>query len=175
MEHKNVITGKDIQALGYPPGAWFKEALQYINTHNLRGQDLDYYLIQFKLPDAIAILNQPVSYSKNILAENVIEEDNIERVVATMNAVMQTPTVVNGAIMPDACPSGPVGTIPVGGIVATKNTIHPGMHSADICCSVMLSDFGKINPALLLDAAHSSTHFGPGGRARGKQFKLPPD
>jgi hypothetical protein len=45
--------------------------------------------------------------------------------------------------MPDACPTGPEGQIPVGGVVVAKNAIHPGFHSADICCSVMLTDFGK--------------------------------
>ena len=27
---------------------------------------------------------------------------------------MRTPTLVDGAVMPDACPAGPKGTIPVG-------------------------------------------------------------
>ena len=74
--------------------------------------------------------------------------------------------------MPDACPAGPPGTIPVGGVVATKNAIHPGMHSADICCSVMLTDFGKTNPKTVLDIAQKTTHFGPRGRPRGQQFKM---
>ena len=77
-----------------------------------------------------------------------------------MKEVMKTPTVVDGAVMPDACPTGHVGTIPVGGVVATKNAIHPGMHSADICCSVMLTDYGKVDPKLILDEAHKATHFG---------------
>lgn len=75
--------------------------------------------------------------------------------------------------MPDACPSGPKGTIPVGGVVVTKNAIHPGMHSADICCSVMLTDFGKVEPVKVLDAAHRITHFGYGGRSAEHQFDLP--
>ncbi len=47
------------------------------------------------------------------------------------------------------------------------------MHSADICCSVLLTDFGKTNPQDVLDAAHSITHFGPGGRDRDTQFRFP--
>ncbi|WP_066224962.1 RtcB family protein [Formosa haliotis] len=175
MENTNLITGKDLKALGYPPGTWYKEALEHINKHELSDRDLEAYLTKFKLPAPLRLLDQPKPYSKNIIAENLIEEDNKEKVLATMNAVMRTPTVVKGSVMPDACPSGPLGTIPVGGIVATKNAIHPGMHSADICCSVMLSDFGTTNPLSLLDAAHAFTHFGPGGRERGKQFKLPSD
>ena len=79
-----------------------------------------------------------MAYAKNIRAEEEVEVENVESVERTMEKVMKTPTVVNGAVMPDACPSGPEGTIPVGGVVVTKNTIHPGMHSADISCSVML-------------------------------------
>ena len=93
--------------------------------------------------------------------------------VATMNELMKTPTIVDGAIMPDACPTGGKGTIPVGGVVVAKNAIHPGMHSADICCSVMLTDFGKADPKTIMDAAHASTHFGPGGRERNDQYRFP--
>jgi len=87
--------------------------------------------------------------------------------------LMKTPTIVKGALMPDACPTGSPGTIPVGGVVAAKNAIHPGMHSADICCSVFLTDFGKTDPKIIMDAAHASTHFGPGGRDRNDQYRFP--
>ena len=116
---------------------------------------------------------EPISFEKNIRAESELEIDNVRNVEDSMRELMRTPTLVNGAIMPDACPTGPKGTIPVGGVVVAKNAIHPGMHSADICCSVMLTNFGKIDPKTILDAAHANTHFGPGGRPRGKQFQLP--
>lgn len=175
METPKKITGKEIRELGYPSGAWYKEAIAYINEKQLNQAEMENYLKKFQLPSPIDLHKMPVSYSKNITAMNIQEEDNVEKVFATMNAAMQTPTVVGGAVMPDACPAGPLGTIPVGGVIATKNAIHPGMHSADICCSVSLSNFGNIDPSLLLDAAHASTHFGPGGRPRGKQYKLPED
>jgi RNA-splicing ligase RtcB len=44
------------------------------------------------------------------------------------------------------------------------------MHSADICCSVMITDLGHADPKTVLDAAQSVTHFGPGGRPQGKRF-----
>ncbi|MFT7158783.1 MAG: tRNA-splicing ligase RtcB, partial [Parvicella sp.] len=109
----------------------------------------------------------------NIRAENELEKINVNKVLESMDIIMKTPTVVGGAVMPDACPTGKAGTIPVGGVVIAKNAIHPGMHSADICCSVMLTDFGKTDPKELMDAAHKSTHFGPGGRDREDQFRLP--
>jgi len=112
-------------------------------------------------------------FSINIKAENDLEALNVSNVVESMKELMKTPTLVGGAIMPDACPTGPKGTIPVGGVVVAKNAIHPGMHSADICCSLMLTDFGKADPKDVLDNAHAITHFGFGGRARSEQFDMP--
>ncbi len=169
------ITGKDIRELGFPPGKWYREAIDHINTNRLDETAMMDYLEQFKLPPVLGLHETPVAFSMNIQAENELEEQNVGTVKRTMSEVMRTPTVIGGAVMPDACPAGPLGTIPVGGVVAAKNAIHPGMHSADICCSVMLSDFGNADPKTILDAAQASTHFGPGGRPRGKQFKLPED
>ena len=99
-----------------------------------------------------------------IEAEHPEEVENLRGVAETMARLMRTPTLEAGAVMPDACPAGPVGTIPVGGVVSTRNAIHPGMHSADVCCSLMSTDLGDIDPARALDAAHALCHFGPGGR-----------
>ena len=76
---------------------------------------------------------------------------------------MRVPTIVAGAVMPDACPSGTAaGTIPVGGVVACDDAIHPGFHSSDICCSVAITVFArKDDPKRILDAVQDVTHFGP--------------
>lgn len=167
-----MITGNDLLALGYRQGKWFKTAIEEINTKNLEGEAMISYLEAHKPPPMIPLHAGSIPFYENIKAENEIEQSNIEKVRSTMNELMKTPTVVKGAIMPDACPAGPMGTIPVGGVVATRNAIHPGMHSADICCSVMLTNFGKVNPKAVLDMAHKITHFGPGGRTLDKQFPL---
>lgn len=169
---KTKITGHDIKAMGFPPAKWYRKAIDHINDNELSKEEIETYLEQFRLPEPVGLLETPAPYSLNIMAENELEEENISKVRSTMDEVMKTPTVIGGAVMPDACPAGPLGTIPVGGVVVTKNAIHPGMHSADICCSVMLTDFGTANPKDVLDAAHKSTHFGPGGRPRGQQFNL---
>ncbi|WP_121667138.1 RtcB family protein [Mesonia aquimarina] len=172
MRKTEKITGNDLINMGFPPAKWYREALEYINENNLSKSEMENYLEQFRLPEKIGLLESPVPYSFNLEAENEQEIDNVTKVRATMEKLMKTPTVVSGSVMPDACPAGPEGTIPVGGVVATKNAIHPGMHSADICCSVMLTDFGNTNPKTVLDIAQQSTHFGPGGRPRGQQFKM---
>lgn len=172
MNTKNNINGHTLINLGFIPGNWFAEAINHINENELKDKEMLTYLEQFKLPPVLS-LQETVAFSINIKAENELEQKNVNDVIATMNEVMKTPTVVGGSIMPDACPTGKIGVIPVGGVVVTKNAIHPGMHSADICCSVMLSDFGKIEPKIIMDAAFSITHFGPGGRTRENQFRFP--
>ncbi|MBO2007527.1 RtcB family protein [Hymenobacter negativus] len=168
-----MVTGKDLLDLGLKPGKWFKDALEHINAHELTGDALHAYLDTVKPAPVIPLLPAPVSYHENIQADTPTEQANIDYVKLSMEQLMRTPTVVAGAIMPDACPAGPLGTIPVGGVVATRNAIHPGMHSADICCSVMLTNLGKADPKTVLDVAQQLTHFGPGGREPGNQFPLP--
>lgn len=160
-----IINGNTLIELGYKPEKWFKEAISYCNENNLTGEQLEAYLKSVCPQPIIEILphSEPISYIKNIVSESADELINSASVFETMDVVMRTPTVVNGCIMPDACPTD-FGQIPVGGVVVTKNAIHPSMHSADICCSVMMTNLGFINPKDVLDATHSITHFGGGGR-----------
>lgn len=179
MEHNEKITGDTLIDWGHTPGTEFPRLLEIAEAAQAAGYDVP--RIKAKLdtmkpppPPPTLPLHETgaVTFHENIIPDGVDEENNVEQVRKTMAAVMRTPTVTGGAIMPDACPAGPVGTIPVGGVVATHNAIHPGMHSADICCSVMLSDLGDADPKTVLDAAQSVTHFGPGGRKQGQRFTV---
>jgi tRNA-splicing ligase RtcB len=157
-----MITGKDIIDLGYDSGKWIKEAIAYANAHQLSGEALKSYIESIR-PKEMPPHLEPISFYKNIRAETEEESANVQMVVDAMNKLMVTPTLIGGAVMPDACPTGD-GQIPVGGVVIAKNAIHPSMHSADICCSVMMTNFGSLSPKIVLDAAHAVTHFGGGGR-----------
>ncbi len=170
-----MVTGKDLLDLGFKSGKWFKEALEHINANSLAGNELLAYLDTVKPPATRPLLPEPAPFYENISAGTLVEQQNIDYVRQSMRLLMRTPTVVTGAIMPDACPAGPPGTIPVGGVVVTRNAIHPGMHSADICCSVMLSNLGKVDPKQVLDVAQQVTHFGPGGRPPERRYALPAD
>ncbi|WP_116124514.1 RtcB family protein [Lewinella sp. IMCC34183] len=157
-------TGKDLIDLGYRPGKWFGSALAHINAAGLEGDALHRFLA-----DAQPHVVEPhapgaLPFHCNIRAETPLEEENVRAVSETMEAVMTTPTAVAGAVMPDACPTGTPGQIPVGGVVATRNAIHPSMHSADVCCSVMMTNLGYADPRTVLDHAQQITHFGGGGR-----------
>ena len=104
-----------------------------------------------------------MKYSLNIKATNDLEQNNIDRVVEVMDKITKTPTVVDAAVMPDACPTG-ANSVPVGAVVVADNAIHPGWHSYDACCSVYMSNFGDADPKAILDQAHAVTHFSHGGR-----------
>lgn len=172
------VTGAHLKEWGHRPGKQFPELLEKAN--GLRAEGFGLVKIRQELegdlvpePETLD-LHAPgaVAFHENIEVSGPDEEDNLVKVRETMRALMRTPTLVGGAIMSDACPAGPVGTIPVGGVAAARNAIHPGMHSADICCSVMITDLGDADPKTVLDAAQSVTHFGPGGRPQGKRFTV---
>lgn len=170
------LTSEMLAAWGHLPGKAFGAALRDGQEALERGepieavrQMLETYKPAPTLPLAPAG-DKP--FHVNLDAESADEKANLEAVLHHMTELMRTPTIEAGAIMPDACPAGPLGTIPVGGVVAARNAIHPGMHSADICCSVMMTEFQDADPKAVLDAAQSVTHFGGGGRANGKRFTL---
>lgn len=162
-----VVTGKDLIDLGFEQGADLGRALETVQALDLEGAA--------NKPAPRIKLQENPGYILNLEAgDDPLEQDNLAKVTETMDVLMRTPTLRKGAVMPDACPAGPVGTIPVGGVVAAQNAIHPGMHSADICCSVMVTEFEDADPKVVLDAVHKATHFGPGGRANGQRFTMSP-
>ncbi|MBV7395681.1 RtcB family protein [Mameliella sediminis] len=175
------VTGSHLKEWGHRPGKQFPALLQKANAMRAEGFGLVRILLELDAdippePQTLA-LRAPgeLAFSENIDVTHPDEADNVAKVRETMRALMRTPTIEAGAIMPDACPAGPVGTIPVGGVAAARNAIHPGMHSADICCSVMMTDLGDADPKAVLDAAQSVTHFGPGGRRPGDRIAVSAD
>lgn len=159
--------GNYLIGLGFKPNRHFGAVLKFANEGN--PSDSEVFECMTRLLDIEARyftpFEDPIPFHLNIRAESDFERENLKSVIENMEEVMKTPTVVTGAIMPDACPTSK-GEIPVGGVVVTRNAIHPSMHSADICCSVMATNFGKTDPKELLDVAHSITHFGGGGTFR---------
>lgn len=156
-----MLTGKDLINAGFEPGEWFGEAIKAANANQNNWRDVVASMVP-PAPTPIDPYGKPLDI--NITIENDVERANYEASLASMREVLRTPGTVEGALMPDTCPAGPHGTIPVGGVVSSKY-IHPGMHSADICCSMFASIYDNVDPKALLDAVHSVTHFGAGGRA----------
>ena len=175
-----MINGQTLINWGYAPGAWFGTAIAAAGKAAARGADeaeLRAIVAAFAPPPTVPLRDAgKLAHRSNIRAENADEIENVAGVERHMVALMRVPTVRAGAVMPDACPSGSaLGTIPVGGVIAAENAIHPGMHSADICCSMAVSIFrGQPDPTAILDAGMRLSHFGGGGRETTDRPAAPP-
>jgi len=160
-----MITGKTLIDWGFEPGPWFTSALRGANQMLELGHTMEHVkaTIEEHAPrpaPEIPMRTNDIPFGDFL--NNGGELENYAAVVAHMDALMRVPTIVKGAIMPDACPSGSApGTIPVGGVVAAENAIHPGFHSADICCSMAITVFKRDEHVeKVLDVAMDTTHFG---------------
>ncbi len=165
------IDGNTLIGWGFTPSRQFKDLIDCANQMRDGGQDdaSIIYALQAQLPPPVVEMpmrTDSLPIGLFIEAESDGDQANINAVTSHMDALMRVPTIVAGAVMPDACPAGyALGTIPVGGVAAAKDAIHPGMHSADICCSMAISIFDRdMDLKQLLDAVQAVTHFGPGGR-----------
>ena len=158
------ITGNELISWGHKPGPWFSEALEVANMAQEQGFTLEEIkeLVADTEPEPIPTIEYRTNsreFATFIEAENDIEQTNVDAVNRAMDELMRTPTIESAAIMPDACPAG---VIPVGGVVATKNAIHPGFHSADVCCSMAVSVFKRDeDTSRVLDVIEKFAHFGP--------------
>ena len=178
-----MLNGKELLEMGYEQGPHFTEMLdlaKVLEENDVpRSQVLeavqeiyDEYL-ENKKEDLSKRLNLRPSKDEVPLhvfldeeKDNQFIKDNNKAVFDHVNYIRTLPTVVEMAVMPDACPAGgELGTIPVGSVAVTKNAIHPGMHSADICCSMFLTSLDKdVDASTVLDAVQKVSHFGVGGR-----------
>lgn len=176
----DIITGKTLIGWGYPPGPWFPKAIAAAEAARRSGADEAEIrvVVETFAPPPVIPLRDPggLAHRINISAEHPDEEANVAAVERHMIELMRVPTIRAGAVMPDACPAGAArGTIPVGGVVAAENAIHPGMHSADICCSMAITVLGDVDPTGVLDAGMRLSHFGGGGRDAGDRVAPPAD
>ena len=179
------ITGKTLISMGFDPAPWFGEVIKESAVRRLSPSQAarlaQSHIDAIEKAEAerkareIPLRDAPLPWILNITVENEGEAENVDAVKVTFDKLMRTPTLEAGAVMPDACPAGPVGTIPVGGVVAARNAIHPGMHSADICCSMTATVIDGVEPDEVLDAVHSVAHFGPGGHPKSVAPPLPRD
>ena len=157
---------------GYKPGPWLAEMIA--DAEDLKDTVGQKEILanaeiiwQHHKPAPTIPLQEPLAPFYNIdSSDDPLEQENIDSVMRHMDDLGKTPTLVKAVVMPDACPAGSaLGTIPVGGVAVAKNAVHPGMHSADICCSMfasVLEDEHKVGD--ILDSAMKLSHFGAGGR-----------
>ncbi len=167
-----MITENELIELGYSPDLLIRQMLDRIDQHQQNGINDKAYILkllkrEFGEPNIkIKMRKTALPFGMAIEATCTDDEKNIDAVKGYMNALLKTPVIIGGAVMPDACPAGSAkATIPVGGVIAVKNALIPAAHSADICCSMYASFYlseGELSKEM--DALVASTRFGPGGR-----------
>lgn len=163
---------KDLLEAGWPKGPQLAEMMEQVREYQERGISDRKYLFKLLSRDygppepKVKMREKPAPYSEAIRGESKEEKENIAKVRQKMDQLLKVPVISRGAVMPDACPTGPQpAVIPVGGVIAVENAIIPSAHSADICCSMFATFYQeRSSVANELDALTSATRFGPGGR-----------
>ena len=115
---------------------------------------------------AVGLRNQPLEYP--IWGKEIIDVGSL----AQMDNAMRLPISVAGALMPDAH----VGYgLPIGGVLATDNTVIPYAVGVDIACRMRLSIY-EVSPhlmgqkkALFENALWEQTAFGMGAEWKGNR------
>lgn len=171
------IKARDLITAGWQEGRRLGVALRRAREIEATGVAREQVLIDLEkeFPKVLPLIlprNEPAPLAEAIVPETPDEIVNVESSRARMRELLHVPVVKRGAIMPDACPSGPGrALIPVGGAIEVENAIIPGAHSADICCSMFASLFADNHPiSEMMDHLQKTTHFGAGGRPRGRQW-----
>jgi tRNA-splicing ligase RtcB len=171
------IKARDLIAAGWSEGRNFGALLK--RARELQDTGLDeagvFAVLEADYPKQAKLLelrSSPAPCSEAVEAETPAETASVAASRARMTELLHVPILRRGALMPDTCPAGMgVATIPVGGAIEAENAILPGAHSADICCSMFATLFADNHPiGELMDHLWRSTHFGAGGRPRGKQL-----
>lgn len=194
-ENRKPISGNDLIALGYSENELLGIALKINRKRNgyTKSEMLEHYSLILK--DAEKYLDNKIfSDLAKAIIEGVgtkIEEDIIplnetakeykiygadkieEGAIRQMNVAMKLPVTVSGALMPDAHQGY---GLPIGGVLATNNTVIPYGVGVDIGCRMALSvydiseEFFNENQDLFKKQLIDNTKFGAGHGFHG-QYK----
>ncbi len=156
MKNKFSLSGAELKAIGYPEGKAIGIAIKIAEQHYA---DLEHQAV-------LAIFTKLLQYPENFLddevlaavAQELIEKSEQEATIALkensgtyavfgaehiepgavqqMNVAMKLPITLAGALMPDAHQGY---GLPIGGVLATKNSIIPYGVGVDIGCRMALS------------------------------------
>ena len=166
----NLLTETDLLLAGWLHGPQLTAMMQSVAAMEARGIRDPVYALKllrrdFPPPEMkLRLRAEPAPLAAAIEATSPVDAANIGAVRRCMDDFLRVPVIQRGAIMPDACPTGPLG-IPVGGAIVTEHAIIPGAHSEDVCCSMYATFYqAETDVASQLDALMLSTRFGPGGR-----------
>ncbi|MEO5674289.1 MAG: RtcB family protein [Chitinophagales bacterium] len=188
------LKGKDLRKLGYPEDKVIGVAIDVMHRFHKHTSDGEAKKILTRIlsyPDgyiddavlgkiAACLIDQKNKPSQEINLNRDIKEyaiygaEHIETgALSQMETAMQLPVTMAGALMPDAHQGY---GLPIGGVLATENTVIPYGVGVDIGCRMCLSvfelppDFSGENTSRLKNILQRETLFGAGG-----EFKNPMD
>ena len=92
------FTGHDLIEAGYPQGPTFGKVLGYVNTYCQTYTELEQWVIANK-PAPKLQLQKPGYLQINLEGGTPEEDNNYDKVMETMEALMATPTVVDACVM----------------------------------------------------------------------------
>ena len=162
----------DLIDIGYPAGPELETMLRRAGELAGRGVGDRKYLLKLLArefgapPPRLVPREQPVPWSEALEASGKDGHENLYAVRRQMQALLRSPVITGGVILPDACPmGGGEAVIPVGAAIAAENAIIPSAHSSDICCS-MFATFYQERCGIdgELDVLTAMTRFGQGHR-----------
>jgi tRNA-splicing ligase RtcB len=155
---RKMISGKDLVKLGYPKGKAVGNAINAVYQHfRDSGEEEIYALLKAVLADPKAYADDPV-WGKTaqallpaekkgrvydllpgrvdypIYGATQIDEDALGQ----MEVAMKLPVTAAGALMPDAHPGY---GLPIGGVLATENSVIPYGVGVDIGCRMCLTAY----------------------------------
>jgi tRNA-splicing ligase RtcB len=162
-----IITGKDLQEMGYPEAPVISIALEMLGKFytdvakndkslllkKIAANPEHYTTHEFLAPVALELIRWSLIKAKVRLNEAMVPFDVFGRkhiedgAFAQMNQAARLPVSVRGALMPDAHAGY---GLPIGGVLATENAVIPYGVGVDIGCRMCLSIF-DINPKELND------------------------
>ena len=156
-----MYNGNDLIEMGLRPCKEFDNWIKAANNmHTKKGFSYDEIkdILLQRQPLLEGMRDTPASFTDYLVDTNELEWLNKQKVEEAFREVMKQPKVMGGAIMPDGCPAGEA---PVGSVIAVNNALVPSYHSADVCCSVALTELLEdISPSALLDDIQKYSHWG---------------
>jgi tRNA-splicing ligase RtcB len=185
---KLTLSGKELRAIGYPEGPVISIAMQVMQKVYKRHtkeevmellkkilaspveyeNDALHGLIALQLLPKKKVEGAEISLNQKGISFNVFGQEHIEEgAMHQMYQAAKLPVSVAGALMPDAH-SGY--GLPIGGVLATENSVIPYGVGVDIGCRMCLSIF-DINPkelqtreSIFIRELHEATLFGSGAQ-----------
>ncbi len=172
------LNSKDLKNINFPPGPAFGAALKP-HTNLSKAQYLEKLRDVLKDPKAFLEDNDVMAVAKALAAEEAREPialrekhldfkiygaDGIEQgALDQMYTAMKLPVADSGALMPDAHQGY---GLPIGGVLATKNSVIPYGVGVDIGCRMCLSIYDmpknrlEVDKPALIKMLNNNTRFG---------------